>query len=128
MLRIENSKLQARVHSGHGGHGAGNLSKSQEKDPNIFSKISYYDQNKENDFKEEMLKLTIFQKNRLDQINHNNVSPNHTTPTPPVSAQPPTASRGQPNINNYSQVNPIQHNQAQAASKMMPFNKKKAEF
>jgi hypothetical protein len=29
--------------------------KSQEKDANIFSKITYYDQNKENDFKEEML-------------------------------------------------------------------------
>ena len=43
-------------------------SKSYEKDSTLFSKISYYDQNKENDFKDEMLKLPIFQKNRLNQI------------------------------------------------------------
>jgi hypothetical protein len=79
--------------------------KSQEKDANIFSKITYYDQNKENDFKEEMLKLTIFQKNRLNQLN---------------SASP----TNNPSPQNISTANPSQvtHN----PTKAVPINKRKA--
>lgn len=74
----------------------------------MFSKITYYDQNKENDFKEEMLKLTIFQKNRLNQLN--SASPTNN-PTP----------------QNISTVNPTQptHN---PPTKPVPVNKRKAEF
>ncbi len=81
--------------------------KSQEKEANIFSKISYYDQNKENDFKEEMLKLTIFQKNRLNQLN---ASPTHNPPAQSAS----TVTTSQPTQN--------------PTSKALPINKRKAEF
>ena len=87
------------------GSGSRSTNKSQEKESNIFSKITYYDQNKENDFKEEMLKLTIFQKNRLNQLNASPTSnpPSHSNVTP----NPPQPS----------------HN-----PKPVPINKKKAEF
>jgi hypothetical protein len=84
--------------------------KSQEKEANIFSKITYYDQNKENDFKEEMLKLTIFQKNRLNQLNSPSPTNNHPSPQ------------------NISTANPSQVSHNPNPTKAVPINKRKAEF
>jgi hypothetical protein len=103
-LRNENNKLVSKLQTTSGSR---STTKSQEKDANIFSKITYYDQNKENDFKEEMLKLTIFQKNRLNQLN--DPSPTQT-----------------PSPQNSSVVNPTQV--SHHPSKIAPVNKRKAEF
>ena len=64
MLKNQNEKLLAKLQSTSDSY---HDKKSYEKDPNLLSKISYYDHNKENDFKDEMLKLPIFQKNRMNQ-------------------------------------------------------------
>jgi len=72
-----------------------------------------------------MLKLTIFQKNRLDQISHNNGSSSHNisnhTAFPKTDSSDKFVNKGY--SNNNSQVN-----QYQASSKVLPVNKKKAEF
>ena len=105
-LKLQNSKLMSKVQNPNAV--SRSTTKSQEKQSNIISKITYYDQNKENDFKEEMLKLTIFQKNRLNQLN--SPSPTNNNPSP----------------QNISTVNPSQvsHN----PTKAVPINKRKAEF
>ena len=120
VLKIENNKLSLK--SSVTGTGGSKIGRSQEKDISMSSKVSYYDQNKENDFKEEMLKLTIFQKNRLSQMNE----------VGDISPQVYTRNQSQIVQNNVSQVSNFNHNNAHNnvsnSSKMLPINKKKAEF
>ena len=74
--------------------------------------MSYYDVNKENDFKDEMLKLPIFQKNKMHLAN------NDQTPYPRSTVHNyPVHSNATSQVSQASQVN-----------KGVSVNKKKAEF
>ena len=68
--------------------------------------MNYYDQEKENDFKDEMLKLPIFQKNKQSQVSYNE------TPSPRT----------------ISQVHPSNTASQVSQANRGVSNKKKAEF
>ena len=94
MLKIQNTKIMAKLQS------APNCPSKPIEKENPFSRNNYYDKNKENDFKDEMLRLPIFQKNK-HQVEHcEDLSPRTLEPS-----------------NTASQVS--QHSRS---------NKKKAEF
>lgn len=106
MLKIQNSRLMAQLQ----GNSMNKEMKHDEKEMNPFSKVNYYDLNKENNFKDEMLRLPIFQKNKKNN--------EHTDNTP----SPRTTPQGQKHPQ-HSQVS-----QASQSIKGVNINKKKAEF
>ena len=106
-LRVQGSKLASRIQS----NSQFNLDKSAEKDHNPFS--NYYDQNKENDCKDEMLKLPIFQKNKLSQLSY------HETPSPRALTNPHPSCASQ--VSQVSQLSQVSQSQSRGVS-----SKKKA--
>ncbi len=90
--------------------------KSQDKEMNPFSKVNYYDINKENNFKDEMLRLPIFQKNKT------NIGSTDKSPSPRTTAH----TQGHPSASHVSHVSQV--SQASQSIKGVNANKKKAEF